>query len=70
MTEPLIPNTLNTLTVSAFSRISIGIVFVEAIDAAEDDPPGEEPPAGDGEKDPPAAQEDEEVGSFTLGKCR
>ncbi len=69
MTEPLIPNTLNTLTVSAFSRISIGIVFVEAIDAAEDDPPGEEPPAGDGEKDPPAAQEDEEVGSFTLGKC-
>ena len=43
--------------------------YLEAIDAAEDDPPGEEPPAGDGEKDPPAAQEDEEVGSFTLGKC-
>lgn len=43
--------------------------YLGAIDAAEDDPPGEEPPAGDGEKDPPAAQEDEEVGSFTLGKC-
>lgn len=43
--------------------------YLEAIDAAEVDPPGEEPPAGDGEKDPPAAQEDEEVGSFTLGKC-
>ena len=43
--------------------------YLEAIDAAEDDPPGEEPPTGDGEKDPPAAQEDEEVGSFTLGKC-
>lgn len=43
--------------------------YLEAIDAAEDDPPGEEPPAGDGEKDPPAAQEDEEVGSFTFGKC-
>ena len=43
--------------------------YLEAIDAAEDNPPGEEPPAGDGEKDPPAAQEDEEVGSFTLGKC-
>ena len=43
--------------------------YLEAIDAAEDNPPGEEPPAGDGEKDPPAAQEDEEVGSFTIGKC-
>ena len=43
--------------------------YLEAIDAAEDDPPGEEPPAGDGEKDTPAAREDEEVGSFTLGKC-
>lgn len=43
--------------------------YLEAIDAAEDNPPGEEPPAGDGEKDPPAAQEDEEVGSFTFGKC-
>lgn len=44
--------------------------YLEAIDAAEEsDPPGEEPAAGAGEaaqQDPP---EDEEVGSFTLGKC-
>ena len=43
--------------------------YLEAIDAAEDDPPREEPPTGDEAKDQPAAQEDEEVGSFTLGKC-
>lgn len=40
--------------------------YLEAIAAAEDDPPGEGPPEGDGEPAPP---EDEEVGSFTLGKC-
>ena len=43
--------------------------YLEGLDAAEDDPPGEEPPPGDGKAEPPAAQEDEEVGSFTLGKC-
>lgn len=37
--------------------------YLEAIDAAADDPPGKEQPAT---QDPP---EDEEVGSFTLGKC-
>lgn len=43
--------------------------YLEGLAAAEDDPPGEETPPGDSETDPPAAQEDEEVGSFTLGKC-
>ena len=37
--------------------------YLEVIDTAEDDPPGKEQPAP---HDPP---EDEEVGSFTLGKC-
>lgn len=43
--------------------------YMEGLAAEEDDPPGEGPPEGDGEpaqQDPP---EDEEVGSFTLGKC-
>jgi len=43
--------------------------YLEGLAVAEDDPPGEEPADGDGEKDPSAAQEDEGVGSFTLGKC-
>lgn len=43
--------------------------YLEAIDTAEDDPPGKEQPAGDGEPAPPDPPEDEEVGSFTLGKC-
>ena len=37
--------------------------------AAEDGPTGEEPPAGDSEQTTLDAQEDEEVGSFTFGKC-
>lgn len=45
--------------------------YLEAINAAEEnDPPGEEPTAGEGkpaQQDPPEA--DEEVGSFTLGRC-
>ena len=43
--------------------------YLEAIDTAEDDPTGKEQPAGDGEPDPTDPPEDEEVGSFTLGKC-
>lgn len=43
--------------------------YLEGLAVAEDDPPGEEPADGDGEKDPSAAQEDEEVGSFAFGKC-
>lgn len=44
--------------------------YLEAIDTAEDDPPGKEQPAGDGEPDPHDPPEDEEVGSFTFGKCK
>ena len=44
--------------------------YLEAIDTAEDDPPGKEQPAGDGEPDPHDPPEDEEVGSFTIGKCK
>lgn len=43
--------------------------YLEGLAAAEDDPTGEEPPAGDGEQTTIDAQEDEEVGSFTFGKC-
>ncbi len=43
--------------------------YLEAIDAAADDPPGKERPAGNGEPAPHDPPEDEEVGSFTLGKC-
>ena len=43
--------------------------YLEAIDTAEDDPPGKERPAEDGEQTTLDAQEDEEVGSFTFGKC-
>ena len=43
--------------------------YLEGLDAAEDGPTGEEPPAGNGEPTMLAAQEDEEVGFSTLGKC-
>ena len=43
--------------------------YLEGLAAAEDGPTGEKPPAGDGEQTTLDAQEDEEVGSFTLGKC-
>lgn len=43
--------------------------YLEGIAAAEDGPTGEEPPAGDGEQTTLDTQEDEEVGSFTFGKC-
>ena len=43
--------------------------YLEGIAAEEDDPLGEESPTGDGEPTPSDDQEDEEVGSFTFGKC-
>jgi len=43
--------------------------YLEGLTAAEDGPTGEEPPAGDSEQTTLDAQEDEEVGSFTFGKC-
>ena len=43
--------------------------YLEGIAAEEDDPLGEESPTRDGEPTPSDDQEDEEVGSFTFGKC-
>lgn len=43
--------------------------YLEGLAASEDGPTGEKPPTGDGEQTTLDAQEDEEVGSFTLGKC-
>ena len=43
--------------------------YLEGLTAAEDGPTGEEPPAGESEQTTLDAQEDEEVGSFTFGKC-
>lgn len=45
--------------------------YLEAIDAAEEsDPPGEESADGSGDAAQQTPPEDEEVGSFTLGKCK
>lgn len=45
--------------------------YLEAIDAAEEsDPPGEEPADGSGDAAQQTPPEDEEVGSFTIGKCK
>lgn len=45
--------------------------YLEAIDAAEEsDPHGEEPAPGAGEAAQQDPQEDEEIGSFTFGKCK
>ena len=45
--------------------------YLEAIDAEEEiDPPGEEPADGAGDDAQQTPPEDEEVGSFTLGKCK
>ena len=43
--------------------------YLEGLTAAEGGPTGEEPPAGESEQTTLDAQEDEEVGSFTFGKC-
>lgn len=43
--------------------------YLEGLAAAEDGPTGEEPSTGGGEQTTLGTQEDEEVGSFTFGKC-